>query len=129
MSGQRSLVDLVNEQLASENLRLPVYSPVAARIQKVASRDDTSLKDIERLVVQDAALSSSILRVANSALYAGLTKVDTVKGAVLRLGTKQIVQLAVMCAQEGQFRSEDPELAELMRGMWQHSVACATCRA
>ncbi len=52
------------------------------RIQELVNDSDSSLDDVTKVIVNDAALTSRILRIANSA-YMGLTsKVDTVGRAV-----------------------------------------------
>jgi len=98
---------------------------VATRVQTLAARDDTSAEQIERVLLHDPALASQILRVANSAFYAGLSQVETIRAAILRLGLEQIVELAVLCTQRAQYRSADPVVHDIMERLWQHAMACA----
>jgi len=125
MSIALSLLDIINTELASDNLQLPVYSPVAARVQLLASRSETTASEMEEVLMLDQTLASQVLRVANSAFYAGLSPVETVRVAVLRLGLDQIVEIAVLCAQKGQFESQTPEIAAILRRLWKHSVCTA----
>jgi len=125
MNPALSLLDIITAELASEDLQLPVYSPVAARVQALALAPDTSPQDLEQVLMQDPTLASQVLRVANSAFYAGLSPVETMRVAVLRLGFDQIVQIAVLCAQKGQFRSRNPQIDALLQRLWQHSVSTA----
>lgn len=125
MSHTQSLLEIINAELDSDDLQLPVYSPVAARVQALAAQPDTNAEIMERVLMQDPALASQILRVANSAFYAGLNPVETMRVAVMRLGFEQIVNLAVLCAQRGMFVSTEPQTNALLGRLWQHSVACA----
>lgn len=125
MTTTLSLLDIINAELASDDLRLPVYPAVATRVQQLAARPSTGADALEAVLVQDPALASQILRVANSAFYAGLNPVDTIKLAVLRLGFAHVVNLAVLCSQRGQFTSPHPQVQALMSRLWQHSVGCA----
>lgn len=122
---RRPLVDVIAEALEADDLRLPVYSAVAARVQTMASRTDVTAEKIEQVVLHDPALVSHILRVANSAFYAGLSSVDSIRTAILRLGLNRIVELSVLCTQKAQYRSADPAVQAIMERLWQHAMACA----
>lgn len=121
----RSLLDVIGEELARGDLQLPVYPAVAARVQALAASGTGTAEQFERLLAHDPAIASQVLRVANSAFYAGLSSVATIRAAVLRLGLEQLVSLAVLCAQKGQFTARDPQVSRLMAQLWQHSVAVA----
>ena len=125
MGGERSLIDIINDRLQADDFELPVYSPIAARVQGLASRPETDVGQLEKVLLHDATLSAEILKLANSSFFAGLTKIDTVHAAIVRLGFEQIVSLAVVCAQRAQFRSDDRELAGWIGQLWRHSLACA----
>ncbi len=125
MSGPRSILDIIDEHLHSNELKLPTYSPVASRIQTLVQRPDADVRQLEQAILQDPALSGQILRVANSALYAGLAKVNSVGQAIARLGTSEIVNLVVLCTQAGQYRASSPVIQCWMDGLWRHAMATA----
>jgi HD-like signal output (HDOD) protein len=124
-TGARSLLDVLEAELARQDLQLPVYPGIAARVQSLAASGQATADQFERLLGHDPAMASHVLRVANSAFYAGLSSVATIRAAVLRLGLDQLVSIAVVCAQKGQFAARDPQLQRLMSQLWQHSVAVA----
>jgi HD-like signal output (HDOD) protein len=121
----RSLIDVLGDELARDDLQLPVYPAIATRVQALAASGTGTSDQFERLLAQDPAIASQVLRVANSAFYTGLSSVDTIGAAVMRLGLDQLVSLAVVCAQKGQFTGHDPQIQQLMSQLWQHSVAVA----
>ena len=121
----RSLLDVIGEELARGDLQLPVYPGIATRVQALAASGTATADQFERLLVHDPAIASHVLRVANSAFYAGLSPVSTIHAAVMRLGLDQLVSIAVLCAQKGQFVARDAEVQRLMQQLWQHSVAVA----
>ena len=121
----RSLLDVIGEELARGDLQLPVYPGIAARVQALAVSGTANAEQFERLLAHDPAIASHVLRVANSAFYAGLSPVSTIRAAVMRLGLDQLVSIAVICAQKGQFTARDPQVQTLMHRLWQHSVAVA----
>lgn len=121
----RSLIEVLGDELASNDLQLPVFPSIATRVQALAASGTATSDQFERLLAQDPAIAAQVLRVANSAFYAGLSSVATIRAAVMRLGLDQIVSLAVVCAQKGQFTGQDPQVQRLMTQLWQHSVAVA----
>ncbi len=125
MMQTRSLIDVIGEELARGDLQLPVYPAIASRVQALAASGSATADQFERLLAHDPAIASQVLRVANSAFYAGLSSVATIRAAVLRLGLDQLVSISVLCAQKGQFSARDPQVQRLMGLLWQHSVAVA----
>ena len=121
----RSLIDVLGDELGRNDLQLPVYPSIATRVQVLAASGSGTSDQFERLLAQDPAIASHVLRVANSAFYAGLSSVSTIRAAVMRLGLDQLVSIAVVCAQKGHFTGHDPQIQPLMSQLWQHSVAVA----
>jgi HD-like signal output (HDOD) protein len=121
----RSLIEVLGEELARNDLQLPVYPAIASRVQALAASGDATADQFERLLAHDPAIASQVLRAANSAFYAGLSSVATIKAAVMRLGLEQLVTLAVAVSQKGQFTAKDAQVQQLMSQLWQHSVAVA----
>jgi HD-like signal output (HDOD) protein len=121
----RSLIDVLGEELARKDLQLPVYPGIASRVQALAASGTATADQFERLLSHDPAIASQVLRAANSAFYAGLSSVATIQSAVMRLGLDQLVTLAVAVSQKTQFVAHDPQVQRLMTQLWQHSVAVA----
>ncbi len=56
------------------------------QILKMAQSDDVSVAEVSRLVQGDPALAGRILKLVNSALYAGSRQITAISDAVARLG-------------------------------------------
>ncbi len=129
MGEGKSVIEVVDAQLAGDGTALPVFSPVASRLQGMLSGREVDINEVARLVAGDPSLSTELLRVSNSSRYRGLEKTTTVRDAMMRLGAREVAGLALMASQKGNFRSRSPKLEALMRDLWRHSVACAMgCR-
>ncbi|MEQ1601793.1 MAG: diguanylate cyclase [Methylophilaceae bacterium] len=76
------------------NGQLPSPKGVALAIVEVSRRDDASVDEISRVVQTDPALAGRLLRLANSATYAG-RPVAAIRDAIMRLGLAAVRQLAV----------------------------------
>jgi HD-like signal output (HDOD) protein len=94
------------------------------RVQELVNDPDSSLDDVTKVIVNDAALTSRILRIANSAYMALASKVETVGRAVQVLGLNQVHDLALAGAAVGSLAAiKSPSLH--ISDYWRRSVYCA----
>lgn len=84
---------LLNIVLASDEL--PTLPTVASKLVTMTSREETTLSDVADLISQDIALSSKILKVANSAFYGFPHQIGTITQAVSMLGTNAVQSLVL----------------------------------
>jgi HD-like signal output (HDOD) protein len=122
---RHSLLEYLQEQLASEDTHLPVFDAAAMRLREVVATADFSLDDVEAAFGEDPGLVTEVLRHANSSFFRGLEKIGTVREAVQRLGATEVSNLATTVTVRRNFRSDDPMLHDLMERLWRHSLACA----
>ncbi len=122
---EKSLTDLIDESIASGAGALPVFPRAVTELRQALQDENRSLDAIAKQLAMDASLASQILRVANSSFYAGLSSVNTVKDAVVRLGLPRIVQIATLVMQKGMFTAKDATTQQCLVKLWQHSVAVA----
>ncbi|WFP51554.1 HDOD domain-containing protein [Methylomonas sp. EFPC3] len=122
---EKSLTDMIDESIASGAGALPVFPRAVTELRQALQDENRSLDNIAKQLAMDASLASQILRVANSSFYAGLSSVNTVKDAVVRLGLPRIVQIATLVMQKGMFSARDSATEKYMAKLWQHSVAVA----
>ena len=120
-----SFIDEVERVIAAGEVTLPVFNPTALRVQQELVKKEPDERVLEQLITGDQSLSSQVLRMANSSFYRGLAKIMTVKAATVRLGMREIGRIVLLSASRNQFRSADPEINEIMKKLWQHSVGCA----
>ncbi|MCD6216664.1 HDOD domain-containing protein [bacterium] len=95
------------------------------KLTQMVSNPDSGVHDIARVVELDQALTANVLRSANSALSASRTKITTVKNAVVRLGTAQILKLAVGQQVVSAMSEEFTGYGLCEHELWRHSVASA----
>lgn len=122
----RPFVEVVKEQLESESLNLPVFHPIALKLQAILAATDFSIDQVVALIIKDQALTSQILRLANSAFFSGLAKVTTITDAVIRLGAREIASVAMLASQQSSYNSFTiPELKSHSQLLWKHAIGCA----
>ncbi len=125
MSAPVSLVDIINRFIESDSVVLPAFNSSAARIQQEIAKEEPNIQVIEKIITSDQALSTQVLRIANSTFYRGLKEVGNVRAAIMRLGVKEIEQVVVLATSRQHFTSRDKTINLLMKKLWQHAVGCA----
>ena len=125
MSEQRSIIEVINDYIENDTLKIPVFNTVALRLQKVLAREDFSIEEVNKLIIADPGLASQVLRISNSSYYAGLNKINTVQDAIVRLGASCVANVAMMATQQDIYCSSDEKLNNIMLTLWRHSLCCA----
>lgn len=101
----------------------PTLPAVVVRLLAPCAEGQCSLTEMVRVIEADPAISSRVLRLANSAYYGFSRKVDTLERAVHALGGTTVLALAlghsVLKAWEGR------TLPAAVEGIWVHSYLCA----
>jgi len=96
-----------------------------AKLARMLANPDVSFNNVARVIEFDEALTANMLKLANSAMMASRTQIKTVKEAVIRLGTSQILKFVVA-------KHLNNALSQTLKGyeleeneLWMHSVASA----
>ena len=124
MSNEMSFLEIVQAQMASNDTCLPPFDTTAQQIRQEIMKEDPDVQMIEKLIVRDQAITSQVLRVANSSFYKGLVKASTVRNAILRLGINEVSNMVTMVTMEKSFRSKDSFVNGVLHELWRHSVGC-----
>lgn len=125
MSEGKSLLTLVHEHLSGDLSELPVFSSVAVRLQQTLSNEACTIEEVQTLICEDQSLAGKVLKISNSSFYAGLSKVETVKEAIIRLGGQEITNIAMMASQREAYKTTNGILKHNMQALWEHSFSCA----
>ncbi len=106
---------------------LPVLPEIPQRIVALVHDPLTSMEDLAEVINEDAGIALKVLRMSNSAFYAGPNEITDLRTACSRMGMKVLVNIA-HAESNGQFyRTSDPRLREFMHALWRHGVATAHC--
>lgn len=118
-----SLQDTFIKALAADKLQLPAFPTVAMKLQKALHDGNTRIAELETMIIGDQALSSQILRVANSSFYRGLQKITTIQKAIIRLGIRQVATLTMAMSLASLYLVRNPQISQYMEKLWQHAFA------
>jgi HD-like signal output (HDOD) protein len=104
---------------------LPSFSPIAARLMGLT--EQASMGTMSELISTDPALTSDVLRLANSALFARQREVDSVLQAMTMLGMNRVRGLVLTVALRD--FSVSATLSPVFQQCWRHCLACGLIAA
>lgn len=108
-------------------IELPVLSHVVKEIQGEMNKPNTGIDNIAKLIEKDAVISMKLIATANSPVYRGADKINSVATAIPRLGLKETQDIVSTIATKSLYKTKDKNCKELMEKLWMHSLACACC--
>ena len=119
------MLAMVEEYATSETTNLPVFPKVAQELFGKMEDENSSINDIAAIIARDQALAGQMLKLANSAFFAGLNKVRTIRESIMRLGVNQVFNFLVASSQKDCYVSHDKVIAQYLKILWQHALATA----
>ena len=111
--------------LDARKFRLTSLPEVAMKIRSMLDNNDVSAKQIAEVVNRDPVIAAKIIRAANSPIYFGAAKCETVQNAIVRLGLLTTKQLVIGFTLRDLFQTKVPLLHKLMTETWQQSMDVA----
>lgn len=103
---------------------LPALPAIVTRLIQVVNSPDTSAEDAAKLIEKDPALTTKMLRLANSAFYGIPRSISSVSSAVVILGFNTIRSLVLSASVMKMFpKGQKPAINHDQ--FWKHSIVCA----
>ena len=92
-AANRPKVAQLTEQLAKSEL--PAITSMANTLDKFANDDVSSIPQLSQAILHDLALSSCLLKVANTTSHAAVRRVNTVSRAAIVLGIQAVKNICL----------------------------------
>ncbi|MCG7963701.1 MAG: HDOD domain-containing protein [Candidatus Thiodiazotropha taylori] len=121
-SAENNLTEALLADLNEDKLVLPSLPDVAVRVGRAMRDENTNARKLAEIVQTDPAITTKLIRAANSPLYAGVTPVDSCAAAIVRLGADTTHKLVLTFALRDLFNTRSNILKDHMRDLWMHSV-------
>lgn len=125
MTEQETFYNEILADLENGTLVLPTLPEVALKVRDVVDDPDATSAKLADIIVTDPALSTRLLKVANSALYRGRVPVESVQMAVSRLGLTMVRNLVTSLVMEQMFQATSNRLEKRLHDLWEHSTDVA----
>ncbi len=85
-------------QKVMSTVDIPACPAIVSDTMREAQKDEPDINRLANLITSDAGMSAAALKLANSAIYGSRSPISSVRQAVERLGTKNIVCVVVAVA-------------------------------
>lgn len=125
MTEQEAFYNEIMADLENGTLVLPTLPEVALRVREVVDDPEVTSADLAEIIVTDAALSTRLIKVANSPLYRGTRAIENIQMAVSRLGQTLIRNLVTSLVMEQMFQATSNRLDKRLHDLWEHSTEVA----
>ncbi len=120
-----NLLEEIQRAFYHREVDLPTLPELAVRISRAVQSHDADFKSIAATVAADPVIAARTVQVANSAMYAGVSRVESVQQAITRIGllaTRAIVMTVVI---RNLFAPVTPGIQHRMRDYYYHSLRVA----
>ncbi len=98
---------------------------VTVQVIRLVDNPKASTRDFERVIVQDAAIASKVLRMANSAYYGGNGRISTISRAIAMLGMNTIRTIVMSLSFHAMVHARQRRSRFNRQEYWRHSLATA----
>ena len=104
---------------------LPTLPEVPMKILRLVANEESSMKDISKIIERDPSLTANILKVANSPFYGMSQKIASLKLALTILGLSEIINIVTGISIVRLFPARRKGSSFDRTKFWQHSFGCA----
>jgi diguanylate cyclase (GGDEF)-like protein len=111
-------------RLIRDQINLPSPPAVAVRILETVQNKNSSMKDLEKIISADPALTGKMLRIANSTFYSLPSEITNVSRALSILGTNVIQNIALSFVIAGNMHGKGDSYFDF-EYFWRRAVTAA----
>ena len=104
-----------------DQTNLPPMPATAMRVVRLCRNSDVNADQLTKVIETDQAMAAELLRTANSALYKRSVSVTNIRAAVVRIGLKNVSNLAIGLSAKALHQTVTPRSQKL----WQESRTIA----
>ncbi|MFK8077101.1 MAG: HDOD domain-containing protein [Granulosicoccus sp.] len=123
MIDQQELELLISKRLEAGEVELPVFDDIALRINREVRENKLDADLICQIIEEDLALVAELLKMANSAFFAGMSPVGSLKEAAVRLGVRQIASIVFSVSQKRLYSASSGLFKSRLTRLWEHTSA------
>jgi len=118
----KKLLEELHKKLNDGSIELPLLPEVAQKVILMVSNENINAAKLSDIIHKDQALAGNILRITNSASYAGSMKIVSLQQAVARLGINLLREIALAASVQNSVFNV-PGQEKIIHYLWEHSLA------
>ncbi|SHI46615.1 HDOD domain-containing protein [Cycloclasticus pugetii] len=111
----------ITQEMQANKLTLPSIPETAIKVRKAISNPHATSDTIAQLTQQDPAITAQLIKVANSPLFRGREKIESLPLAITRLGIKATSNLVTTFTMRMVFNAKTKDVKDLISALWLHS--------
>lgn len=120
----RALENILISHFDGHDLQVPPLMQVVEKALRRLGKNNCNFSEVARELSEDPVIAGSVLRIANSPLYRGTTKITSVQQGVTRLGHKAVRTLLMHeSMRSAMFGSKGKD--RFAEALWKRSLASA----
>lgn len=116
------LVNELRNRVNDSSIELPLLPEVAQKVIAMTSDENCNAAELSNIIHKDQALASNVLRITNSASYAGNFKIVSLQQAVSRLGLNLLREITLAASVQNSVFNV-PGKESIISHLWAHSLA------
>ena len=116
--------DLVQKKL-NEGHEIRPFPAAVSQLLTAIKDPDADAGMFEKIIEQDAGLSTRILRMVNSPVYGYSKEIHSIRQSVTLIGQNRLKSLALTYAGTA-IVSSQADAGNAGKSLWEHSLGCAT---
>lgn len=121
---EAELLARIEERVLENRFELPHIATTHMKLLDLTANPDVEVGKVERMIAPDLALTASLLKTANSVMHGGARPVDTIRGAIVRIGIRGLRSaLLSLSLRSVIFKGRD--LAPIAEEIWRQSFSVA----
>lgn len=112
-------------QIMEQASKLKPLPQTACKLASLVSDEKSTIDEMVAVFEFDVVLTAEVLRYANSVMSASQKRVDTLKGAIIRMGAARILERIIAGHIQSEMAHPVDAYGLLSNELWRHSVASA----
>ena len=121
----QDITNEISQALESDQLDLPSLPEVALKIRDEAESELVSSASLAAVVAEDPALTTQLVKVANSPMFRATRSIDDLGQAISRLGVDYAANIVTGLAMRNMFQATNEMVDKQLRGVWKTSMDVA----
>jgi HD-like signal output (HDOD) protein len=119
---QPDLVEEIRQAFYHQEVDLPSMPEVALKISHSVQNQDADFRQIATTVQADPVIAARIVQVANSAMYAAVSQVESVQNAITRIGLQATRAIVMTVVLKNLYVPQNRMLHKRMNRYYRHSI-------